>query len=36
MVGWSFIGTGHPSALTVADGEAHWWGTVPDGAPHRG
>ncbi|MFZ2238250.1 MAG: anthranilate synthase component I [Gordonia amarae] len=33
---WSFIGAGTPSALTVADGEAHWWGTVPDGAPTGG
>ena len=33
---WSFIGAGAPSALTVADGEAHWWGSVPEGAPTGG
>ncbi|WP_188490199.1 anthranilate synthase component I [Williamsia phyllosphaerae] len=33
---WSFIGAGSPAALTVVDGEAHWWGTVPDGAPRDG
>ncbi|GAA3964324.1 anthranilate synthase component I [Gordonia caeni] len=33
---WSFIGAGSPSALTVADGQAHWWGTVPAGAPTGG
>ncbi|MGW0035987.1 anthranilate synthase component I [Gordonia sp. NPDC003376] len=33
---WSFIGAGAPSALTVVDGKAHWWGTVPSGAPVDG
>ncbi|MFT4126179.1 MAG: anthranilate synthase component I [Gordonia sp. (in: high G+C Gram-positive bacteria)] len=33
---WSFIGAGAPSALTVVDGEAAWWGTVPEGAPSGG
>ncbi|GAB2644661.1 anthranilate synthase component I [Gordonia jinhuaensis] len=33
---WSFIGAGSPSALTVSDGEASWWGTVPTGAPSGG
>ncbi|MGJ0120917.1 anthranilate synthase component I [Williamsia sp. MIQD14] len=33
---WSFIGAGSPAALTVVDGQAHWWGTVPDGAPRDG
>ena len=33
---WSFIGAGAPAALTVVDGEAHWWGSVPDGAPRDG
>ncbi|MFM9379248.1 anthranilate synthase component I [Gordonia sp. VNK21] len=33
---WSFIGAGAPSALTVADGQAHWWGEVPAGAPTGG
>ncbi len=32
---WSFIGSGS-SALTVADGAAHWWGAVPAGAPVGG
>ncbi|GAC55936.1 anthranilate synthase component I [Gordonia hirsuta DSM 44140 = NBRC 16056] len=33
---WSFIGAGSPSALTVVDGQTHWWGTVPQGAPTDG
>ncbi|MGW5574986.1 anthranilate synthase component I [Nocardia thailandica] len=33
---WSFIGAGSPSALTVADGEATWLGTVPADAPSGG
>ncbi|MBT0565207.1 anthranilate synthase component I [Williamsia sp. CHRR-6] len=33
---WSFIGAGSPAALTVVDGQAHWWGTVPAGAPRDG
>ncbi|WP_440712643.1 anthranilate synthase component I [Gordonia sp. FQ] len=33
---WSFIGAGSPSALTVVDGQTHWWGTVPAGAPVDG
>ena len=33
---WSFIGVGAPSALTVVDGKAAWWGTVPAGAPVDG
>ncbi|WP_328859152.1 anthranilate synthase component I [Williamsia herbipolensis] len=33
---WSFIGVNSPAALTVVDGQAHWWGTVPDGAPLDG
>ncbi|NLG46569.1 anthranilate synthase component I [Gordonia sp. (in: high G+C Gram-positive bacteria)] len=33
---WSFIGAGTHSALTVADGQAHWWGDVPAGAPVGG
>ena len=33
---WSFIGAGAPSALTVVDGEAHWWGATPAGAPTGG
>ncbi|MFZ2512512.1 MAG: anthranilate synthase component I [Gordonia sp. (in: high G+C Gram-positive bacteria)] len=33
---WSFIGAGAPSALTVVDGQTHWWGTVPEGAPTDG
>ncbi|SIS20222.1 anthranilate synthase component I [Williamsia sterculiae] len=33
---WSFIGAGAPSALTVVDGRAHWWGAVPAGAPAEG
>lgn len=33
---WSFIGAGSPSALTVADGEATWLGTVPADAPAGG
>ncbi|MGU3294885.1 anthranilate synthase component I [Williamsia sp. M5A3_1d] len=33
---WSFIGAGSPAALTVVDGQAHWWGAVPDGAPRDG
>lgn len=33
---WSFIGAGTRSALTVADGQAHWWGDVPAGAPVGG
>ena len=33
---WSFIGAGAPSALTVVDGAAAWWGTVPQGAPVGG
>lgn len=33
---WSFIGAGAPSALTVVDGKAAWWGTVPAGAPVDG
>ncbi|MFT4085697.1 MAG: anthranilate synthase component I [Gordonia sp. (in: high G+C Gram-positive bacteria)] len=33
---WSFIGAGSPSALTVVDGQTHWWGTVPAGAPTGG
>ncbi|WP_341267302.1 anthranilate synthase component I [Gordonia malaquae] len=32
---WSFIGSGS-TALTVADGAAHWWGSVPAGAPIGG
>ncbi|GGK68242.1 anthranilate synthase component I (TrpE) [Nocardia camponoti] len=33
---WSFIGVGSPSALTVIDGEAAWFGTVPADAPSGG
>ncbi len=33
---WSFIGAGSPSALTSVDGETHWWGTIPAGAPTHG
>ncbi|MDY6812004.1 MAG: anthranilate synthase component I, partial [Actinomycetota bacterium] len=33
---WSFIGVRSPSALTVVDGEARWWGEVPTGAPEGG
>lgn len=33
---WSFIGAGSPSALTVVDGQTHWWGAVPAGAPVDG
>jgi anthranilate synthase component 1 len=33
---WSFIGVRSPSALTVVDGEARWWGEVPNGAPDGG
>ena len=33
---WSFIGAGSPSALTVVDGQARWWGSVPAGAPDGG
>ena len=33
---WSFIGVGSPSALTVVDGQTHWWGTGPAGAPTGG
>ncbi|GAA3038544.1 anthranilate synthase component I [Gordonia defluvii] len=33
---WSFIGAGAPAALTVVDGAASWWGTVPAGAPSGG
>ncbi|MDL9937466.1 anthranilate synthase component I [Gordonia sp. ABSL1-1] len=33
---WSFIGAGSPSALTVVDGQARWWGAVPAGAPDGG
>ncbi len=33
---WSFIGAGAPSALTVVDGKASWWGAVPSGAPVDG
>ncbi|AZG43770.1 anthranilate synthase component I [Gordonia insulae] len=33
---WSFIGARSPSALTVVDGEASWWGEVPTGAPEGG
>lgn len=33
---WSFIGAGSPSALTVVDGKASWWGAVPQGAPVDG
>ncbi|MGC4959858.1 anthranilate synthase component I [Gordonia sp. DT101] len=33
---WSFIGAHSPSALTVVDGEARWWGEVPTGAPDGG
>ncbi|ROZ88830.1 anthranilate synthase component I [Gordonia sp. OPL2] len=33
---WSFIGARSPSALTVVDGEARWWGEVPTGAPDGG
>ncbi|GAA1482962.1 anthranilate synthase component I [Gordonia sinesedis] len=33
---WSFIGVGAPSALTVVDGKATWWGAVPHGAPVDG
>lgn len=33
---WSFIGARSPSALTVVDGEARWWGEVPSGAPDGG
>ncbi|MCF8605799.1 anthranilate synthase component I [Gordonia sp. HY442] len=32
---WSFIGSGS-SGLTVVDDQAHWWGTVPAGAPSGG
>ncbi|MCF8589233.1 anthranilate synthase component I [Gordonia liuliyuniae] len=32
---WSFIGAGS-SGLTVVDDQAHWWGTVPAGAPVGG
>ncbi|RVW05718.1 anthranilate synthase component I [Rhodococcus xishaensis] len=33
---WSFIGAGSPAALTVHDGEAAWFGSVPAGAPSGG
>ncbi|WP_433604486.1 anthranilate synthase component I [Prescottella agglutinans] len=33
---WSFIGSGSPAALTVRDGEAAWFGSVPAGAPSGG
>ncbi len=33
---WSFIGAGSAAALTVRDGQAHWQGTVPAGAPTGG
>lgn len=33
---WSFIGARSPSALTVTDGQASWWGEVPHGAPVGG
>lgn len=33
---WSFIGAGSPSALTVRDGQAHWLGEHPAGAPSGG
>jgi anthranilate synthase component 1 len=33
---WSFIGAGSAAALTVVDGQAHWQGTVPSGAPTGG
>ncbi|MDO3649156.1 anthranilate synthase component I [Nocardia mangyaensis] len=33
---WSFIGAGSPSALTVVDGEATWFGAVPADAPSGG
>ncbi|MFT4043652.1 MAG: anthranilate synthase component I [Gordonia sp. (in: high G+C Gram-positive bacteria)] len=33
---WSFIVAGAPSALTVVDGKAAWWGSVPNGAPVDG
>ncbi|MGZ6807763.1 MAG: anthranilate synthase component I, partial [Mycobacteriaceae bacterium] len=33
---WSFIGAGSAAALTVVDGQAHWQGTVPAGAPTGG
>ncbi|UWW08962.1 anthranilate synthase component I [Mycolicibacterium brumae] len=33
---WSFIGAGAPTALTVRDGQAHWLGAAPAGAPTGG
>ncbi|NLG55449.1 MAG: anthranilate synthase component I [Rhodococcus sp.] len=33
---WSFIGAGSPAALTVVDGEAAWYGQVPEGVPSGG
>jgi anthranilate synthase component 1 len=33
---WSFIGAGSATALTVVDGQAHWQGIVPAGAPTGG
>ncbi|WP_127782564.1 anthranilate synthase component I [Rhodococcus sp. X156] len=33
---WSFIGVGSAAALTVVDGQAHWQGIVPAGAPTGG
>ena len=33
---WSFIGAGAPSALTVHDGEAVWFGVTPQDAPSGG
>ena len=33
---WSFIGAGAPSALTVEDGEAVWFGVTPQDAPRGG
>jgi anthranilate synthase component 1 len=33
---YSFIGVDSPSTLTVRDGQAHWQGSVPEGAPTGG
>ncbi len=33
---WSFIGAGAPSALTIRDDEAVWFGAPPKGAPSGG
>jgi anthranilate synthase component I len=33
---WSFVGVNAVASLSVADGEAHWTGTVPAGLPTTG